>query len=95
MRLVATEKSQQNDSAVDPWTIVHFGVGLAFGLWELPFGWSMTAAAAYEVFEQVLERSKTGQTIFTTSGPENAANVLVDLLVFAAGHQLGRAWNES
>jgi hypothetical protein len=95
MKIIATRKSEQNDAAIDPWTVVHFGVGLAFGLWGMPFLWSMFAAGAYEIFEQALERSEVGQTIFTTSGPENIPNVIVDLGVFALGHQLGRAWNDS
>ena len=95
MKLVARKKSDQNESAIDPWTVVHFGVGLAFGLMNFSFIGSMLAASAYEVFEQGLERSEAGQKLFVTSGPENGYNVVVDLGIFAAGHWLGRRWNET
>jgi len=95
MKLVATRKSEQNGAAIDPWTIVHFGIGLSFGLMEIPFVWSMLAASAYEVFEQALERADVGKTIFNTSGPEDYPNIAVDLIVFGLGHWLGTVWNES
>ncbi len=95
MRVIATRKSEQNDAAIDPWTVVHFGVGLAAGLMNIPFWPAMAAAAVYEVLEQGLERSEFGQELFETSGPENFANAMVDLGIFAVGHWLGTVWNES
>jgi hypothetical protein len=95
MKIVATSKADQNDSAIDPWTVVHFGVGLAAGLMGFGFAPSMLAATAYEVFEQGLERSGFGQDLFLTSGPENMPNVVVDLAVFGVGHWLGARWNDT
>lgn len=95
MKLVATRKSEQNEAAIDPWTVVHFGTGLAAGLTETPLRWAMLAAAAYEVAEQFAERQESVQKVFRISGAERWPNVAVDLLVFAAGHWLGKAWNRT
>lgn len=91
--LVALRKSDQNRAALDPWTAVHFGIGLGAGLMDIPFWPSMLAAVIYEVFEQGLERSEFGQGLFKTSGPENMYNVAVDIIVFAVGHWAGQRWN--
>jgi hypothetical protein len=93
--IIARNKSQQNEAWVDPWTFVHVGFGLAFGLMEIGFWKSMAAASVYEVFEQVLERSSYGKAAFKTSGPERPGNVAVDLAVFAIGHGLGTLWARS
>ena len=94
MRLLATEKKEQNRAVLDPWTVVHFASGLALGLLNAPLRWWLPIAAAYEVAEQVVERSDAGKEFFDTNGPEVVPNALLDLAVFAAGHELGRRWNE-
>ena len=93
MRLIATRKSDQNRTGLDPWTIVHFSAGLALGLVNAPLRWALTAAVAYEFAEQVVERQRWGQKLFATSGPEAVLNAVLDTAVFAAGHDLGRRWN--
>lgn len=93
--LVARRKSDQNLAAVDPWTAVHLAAGLAAGLVGTRFVPAMAVAVGYEVGEQVAESTGSGQRFFKTSGPESPANVVVDLLVFAVGWKLGKAWNES
>jgi hypothetical protein len=95
MKVVATEKSEQNYAIVDPWTVVHFGAGLALGLMNTPLRASIAAAAAYELVEQYLERSDAGKELFDSSGPESLPNAILDLAIFAAGHQLGRMWNRT
>jgi hypothetical protein len=95
LKLVAKEKSEQNKAVVDPWTVVHFASGLALGLVNAPLKWWRPVAAAYEVAEQALERSEAGKEFFDTSGPEIVPNALLDLAVFAAGHELGRRWNRT
>ncbi len=95
MKLVATEKAEQNRAVVDPWTFVHFASGLALGLVNAPLRWWLPVAAAYEVLEQYLERSEVGQELLETSGPEKLPNAMVDVAVFVAGHQLGRLWNRT
>ena len=92
---IARRKSEQNVATVDPWTAVHFAAGLAAGLAKLPPGWSLVAAVAYELGEQVFERTKFGQRFFAVSGPETYTNAAVDLVVFIAGQWLGRRWNET
>lgn len=95
MKLVATSKPDQNRAAIDPWTAVHLSAGLAAGLMEIPRTSAFGAAVGYEVVEQLFERHDTGKEFFKTTGPEQPANVVVDLAVFALGHWLGRRWNRS
>ncbi|MEL7361898.1 MAG: hypothetical protein AAFN13_07485 [Bacteroidota bacterium] len=95
MPFIATRKAEQNQRAVDPWTAVHLGTGLAAGLMDIPFKWALTGAVAYEVVEQIFERVPMGQTFFRVSGPEVIENSIVDVVVFAAGHWLGTKWNAS
>ena len=95
MKILATEKREQNQAVVDPWTVVHFGIGLALGLMNAPLRASLAAAVVYEIVEQYVERSEAGQELFDTSGPEVVPNAIIDLVVLAAGHQLGKMWNET
>ncbi len=95
MHLFAIHKAEQNSAAIDPWTLVHVASGLALGLMAVPLRWAMGAALVYEVVEQVVERSEWGQDLLQTSKPEVFPNVVVDLLVFAAGHELGVRWNRT
>lgn len=95
MKLIATRKSDQNRTPVDPWTTVHFSTGLAFGLMAVPLRYAFAAAVAYELAEQALERRPWGQTLFVASGPEILSNAVVDTVVFAVGHGLGKRWNAS
>jgi hypothetical protein len=93
MLLIAREKSEQNEAAVDPWTVVHLAAGLAFGLMNVPLRYAVIASAAYEIAEQVFERYEWGRELFETSGPESAPNAAVDVMVLVAGHRLGQLWN--
>jgi len=95
MKIVATEKAEQNRTALDPWTLVHFATGLALGLVNAPLKLWLPLAATYEVAEHFLEKSETGKELFDTAGPEVVPNAVLDLVVFAAGHQLGRLWNKT
>jgi hypothetical protein len=95
LKIVATQKSDQNRAVLDPWTVVHFASGLALGLVSAPREGSVGAALAYEVVEQWLERQRAGQEFFETAGPESVANALVDVAVFTIGHRLGTLWNRT
>jgi hypothetical protein len=95
VKIVATKKAQQNRAIVDPWTVVHFASGLALGLVNTPLRWWLPVAVAYEVAEQFFERSDVGQEMFETKGPEKIPNAILDVAVFAAGHELGRRWNRT
>lgn len=95
MKIVATEKAEQNRAALDPWTLVHFASGLALGLVDAPLKLWLPLATAYEVAEHYLEKSDAGKELFETSGPEVVPNAVLDLVVFAAGHQLGKLWNKT
>jgi len=95
MKILAMEKKEQNEAVLDPWTVVHFSIGLALGMMNAPLRASLAAAAVYEVVEQYFERSDVGKELFDTRGPEAIPNAIVDLAVLAAGHQLGKMWNDT
>jgi hypothetical protein len=95
MKLLATRKADQNKSVFDPWTVVHFGAGLAAGLVAIRLPTAVAAAVAYEVVEQFVERREVGKELFNTSGPEIIPNALVDVAVFALGLELGHRWNRT
>jgi hypothetical protein len=95
VKIVATRKKEQNRAVFDPWTVVHFASGLALGLVNAPLRLWLPLAATYEVAEHFLEESETGRALFDTSGPEVAPNAVVDLVVFAIGHRLGKLWNRT
>ncbi len=84
MKLLAKSKSEQNEAWVDPWTLVHFGAGLAFALAGRPKWPSMAAAAAFEVVEQLSEKK-----------PETIGNAAVDMAVFYLGFVAGEKFNET
>lgn len=92
--IVATRKSEQNKALIDPWTVVHFGAGLAAGMMDIGFVPAVGAAVGYEFAEHAFEDSGAGQRLFQTSGPETTGNAVVDVIVFAAAWYIGRRWNE-
>ncbi|MDZ7780934.1 MAG: hypothetical protein U5R14_13515 [Gemmatimonadota bacterium] len=95
MKLIATQKQEQNHAMIDPWTVVHFSTGLAAGLLGVPRRLSHPAAVAYELVEQYMERQKWGREFFETHRHESVPNAVVDVVVFAVGHYLGEAWNDT
>ncbi|HVS15744.1 MAG TPA: hypothetical protein VMV46_17610 [Thermoanaerobaculia bacterium] len=95
MKWLATHKQEQNEAAVDPWTAVHLAAGLASGLVGWSFARSMALALLYEVVEQGVENTRRGREFFHSSRPESTLNAVTDLAVFAVGHRLGRAWNDT
>lgn len=95
MKLVATRKAEQNEAMIDPWTLVHFATGLAAGLMGVRRDHAVVAAVLYEAVEQYVERQGWGQDFFETAREEAALNAVLDVVVFAAGHWLGEAWNDT
>jgi hypothetical protein len=83
--LVAWTEEDQNEAALDPWSAVHAGAGLAAGLTGIPVWLATVAAIGYEVVEAQFERTPTGQAFFDTQGPESRTNQVVDVLVFVLG----------
>lgn len=95
MKLIATRKSEQNEAAIDPWTVVHIGAGLALGLLGAKGAPTLLVGLAYEVGEQAFERSSSGSKFFETSGPETPANAVVDMVVYMGAWWLGKKWRDS
>jgi hypothetical protein len=94
VKIVATHKSEQNRAVIDPWTVVHFGAGLALGLTSMPRLPALGIAIGYELAEQWAERHEVGQDLFDVSGPESLPNALTDVAVFAIGYHFGSRWSE-
>jgi 1,4-dihydroxy-2-naphthoate octaprenyltransferase len=95
LQLIAYRKSDQNLSAVDPWTLVHLGIGLGIGLMGIGTLPALAGAVLYEVGEKPLEEAGFGKTLFNVSKPETRINSAVDVAVFMVGVKLGHAWNRS
>lgn len=93
MKLIATTKAEQEHAAIDPWTVVHFGLGLAAGLMNMRFGTTLAANVGFELAESYFQRSEFGQRLFAVSSPENPVNTLADIAVVQLGWWLGRKWN--
>lgn len=95
MKIIAFEKQDQNEALVDPWSVVHFATGLAFGLIGLS-GWkTLGAGVAWDIVEHFAEKAKFGQRFFNTSGPESWGNVATDLALFMGGWKLGQLYNST
>lgn len=95
MRVLARRKAHQNRAILDPWSVVHFGAGLASGLVDVPLHLALPVAVLYELAEHHLESHEVGRDLFETSGPEAIPNAVVDVAIFAVGHELGRRWNRT
>jgi hypothetical protein len=95
MRIVALRKAHQNVAVLDPWTLVHVGTGLAFGLMDVPVRPAVGAALVYEAVEQLVERHEVGQALFVTERPESLANAAADVAAFALGYWFGARWNRT
>jgi hypothetical protein len=95
VKLLARRKSEQNRAAIDPWTAVHAGAGLALGLLEVGALPTAVLGVGYELVEQLVERDPSGRRLFGASKPESGANVAVDLAVYGLAWWLGRRWSRS
>lgn len=95
MKLIATQKSEQNEAAFDPWTFVHLAAGLALGLMDTRLRLAIGLSLTYELAEQVFERRQWGKEFFHTHRPESVPNAVVDLAALVAGHRLGELWNRT
>jgi len=93
-KLLALHRSDQNLAVLDPWSSVHFGVGMAAGLTKIPWWAALGAAVAYEFGEQAFEDSPWGKRVFSTSGPESLPNAVADVAIYMAAWWLGRRYGE-
>jgi hypothetical protein len=91
--LVATRKADQNFAVLDPWSTVHFGVGMAAGLTGVPWWAALGAAVGYELSEQAFEKSEWGQRLFATSGPEAWPNAVADVVIYMGAWWLGSRYH--
>ena len=95
MSLIALRAADQNKAVLDPWSTVHFGVGMAAGLTGIPFWATLGAGIAYEFVEQSFEGNPLGQKVFATSGPESIANATADVVIMMTAWWLGRRYKRA
>ncbi len=88
MRLIARSRADQNKTLLDPWTLVHFAVGLGAGLVRLRFAPVAVGAVGYELAEHVVEGGGT-------TGAEVLPNVAADMVALSLGWYLGDRWNKT
>lgn len=69
-----------NRAILDPWSLVHAGVGVAAALANINPWLVVAGATAYEVFEFQLEYPR-GSELLGTKRPEWALNMTADLVV--------------
>ena len=93
--LIATKRAEQNSAALDPWSVVHFGSGLALGLLGVSLPVGIALGVGYEVIEHAAESHRVGQRIFLTQGPESGVNMAMDMVLLAGGVALGNRWRKT
>ncbi len=90
MNLVAVTRSEQDTALLDPWTIVHFAIGLGAGLLDIN-GWIVGGiAAGHELLERRPQTMK-----FWKSKPETIGNVTIDMATVMLGWYLGKRYNRT
>lgn len=78
------------DAALDAWSWVHFGSGLALGVVLSSWWLAFLALAAFEVVEALLRRvGRGGKGLFEH---ESWANVAADLVIGMLGWMLTARW---
>jgi hypothetical protein len=85
-RLISREA---NRSALDPWSLVHAGAGVAAAAVNMNPWLFIALATGYEVFEFQLEYP-SGSPIFGTKRPEWRLNMTADLAVAFSAYVLTR-----
>lgn len=89
MILVAHHKYDK--AAIDPWSAVSFGSGLASGLTDMSLGRALAILALSDfVFAAI--GGKRG--MFSSLEAEPLENKVMDVLFYAYGNSLGRKWAE-
>lgn len=79
-----------NRAPVDGWTVVHALAGVAAYRAGLSLGRTVALGVVYELLEQAVEASPSGQALFGSDGPESEANAVTDVLVMAGAFMLAR-----
>lgn len=88
--MAQTPTGRVNTKFLDGYSWAHFGIAILGGLVGIRYPVYMAIHVAYDLGEQVFERTTVGQRLFRTSGPENLLNVCGDTLSASAGWVIGR-----
>jgi hypothetical protein len=88
-RVLAWSDERTNASALDEWSLVHFGLGLALGAFGANAWLFVLGNVAYEAAELAHE-SPSGSSLFGTKRPEWDVNMVTDLSVAFGGYVIGR-----
>lgn len=90
---MAAATEDTNASALDVWSLVHFGVGVASGAFRLN-AWAFVALNVFYEVGELVHESPSGSRFFGTKRPETDINMVADLSVAFAGYVIGRALRE-
>lgn len=87
-QLPPSSMGEANKDAIDPWSLLHFLVGVAGGQ-VLSFPAYLGALAVYEAIEFAHEYPK-GSVIFGSKMAESGENVIFDTILGVAGYMVGK-----
>lgn len=84
--LVRAKPGEVNYGFVDRFTLVHFGIGLVYGLLHLHLGWALLLAIGWELVENILKARVAW--IFPHATADTWKNSLGDVLAVMSGWAL-------
>jgi len=90
--MILVAKHKYDKAAIDPWSAVSFGSGLATGLTDMPIG---RAVAILALSDFVFAAIGGKRGLFSPLDSEPVENKLMDLLFYCYGNSLGRKWTEA
>jgi len=88
MQVLARASKDNGVATIDPWTVVHFGSGLAIGLSGLSIPQTLAAITLSGIAKRLVSEDLNIQE-------ESAANKIVDIFAIAAGFYVGRSWQDN
>lgn len=74
-----------NEDLIDRWSTAHFVGGFVLGCAGLSYPTFLTVHVTYDLAEQFVERTRFGQELFETNGPENLLNIAGDTVIASVG----------
>lgn len=87
MKILASERGDTGKAAIDPWSAVAFGSGLAVGLHDLTVTQVILIAAVSKMASTAI--------IDSCEDKETIENKAFDAIAFIVGWKLGQIWNNT
>ncbi len=89
--MILVAKHKYDKAAIDPWSAVSFGSGLATGLNDMSIGKAVVILALSDFVFSMLG-GKRG--LFSSLEDEPLENKAMDVVLYCYGNTLGRKWAE-